>query len=160
MGCHYSSHPLMPASGTALLIFKFRQRSAAVLSKMNAIRSEMILSANLLSNNGLLPWTCCMNTIYILKWTWSESGFQTCYWLSPRCSLPSINSLWQSDACKITIIGPDNGLSTHWGHHWFSLWLVACTATSHYLNKCWLLVSWKLRNKLPWNLNRSPNIFV
>ena len=25
------------------------------------------------------------------------------------------------------------------GHHWSGLWLVACSAPSHYLNQCWLL---------------------
>ena len=28
---------------------------------------------------------------------------------------------------------------------------------SHYLNQCWVIVSWTLRNKLQWNINRIQN---
>ena len=58
---------------------------------------------------------------------------------------------------------PRNGL-THGGrvthicvnildHHWFRSWLVAWSAPSHYLNQCWDIVNWTLRNKLQWHLN-------
>ena len=47
---------------------------------------------------------------------------------------------------KLTIIGSDNGLSL--------------VAPSHYLNQCWNIVNWTLRNKLQWNLNRNSNIFI
>ena len=60
---------------------------------------------------------------------------------------------------------------THWGrvthicvskldHHCFRSRLVACTAPSHYLNQCWIIVNWTLRNKLQCNLNRNSNIFI
>ena len=39
---------------------------------------------------------------------------------------------------NLTIIGSDNGLSP-----------------SHYLNQCWNIVNWTLRNKLQWNSNRN-----
>ena len=45
-------------------------------------------------------------------------------------------------------------------HHWFRYWLVAWTAPSHYLNSCWNIVNWILRNKFPWNFNRYSNIFI
>ena len=45
-------------------------------------------------------------------------------------------------------------------HHWFRYWLVACLAPSHYLNQCWLIVNWALRNKVQWNFNRYSNIFI
>ena len=48
---------------------------------------------------------------------------------------------------KLTIIGSDNGL-------------VAWTAPSHYLNQCWNIVNWTLRDKLQWNFNRNSNIFI
>ena len=48
---------------------------------------------------------------------------------------------------KLTIIGSDNGF-------------VAWPAPSHYLNQCWIIVNWTLRNKLQWNLNRNSNIFI
>ena len=44
--------------------------------------------------------------------------------------------------------------------HWFMQWLVACLAPSHYLNQCWLIVSWTLRNKLEWSFNRIQTIFI
>ena len=31
---------------------------------------------------------------------------------------------------------------------------------SHYLNQCWNIVKWTLRNKLQWNFNRNSNIFI
>ena len=33
-------------------------------------------------------------------------------------------------------------------------------APNHYLNQCWIIVNWTLRNKLQWNLNRNSNIFI
>ena len=38
------------------------------------------------------------------------------------------------------------------GHHWFRQWLVACSAPSHYLNQCWLIVNWTPGNTSQWNL--------
>ena len=45
------------------------------------------------------------------------------------------------------------------GKHWFRLWIVACLATNHYLNKFWIFVNWIHRNKLQWHLNRNKTIF-
>ena len=39
-------------------------------------------------------------------------------------------------------------------------WLVAWTAPCHYLNQCWHIVNWTLRNKLQWNFNRNSNILI
>ena len=33
-------------------------------------------------------------------------------------------------------------------------------APSHYLNQCWDIVKWTLRNKLQWNFNQNSNIFI
>ena len=56
-----------------------------------------------------------------------------------------VNLLRLSDAyiciSKLTIISSDNALSPG-------------QAPSHYLNQCWNVVSWTLRNKLQWNLQR------
>ena len=57
---------------------------------------------------------------------------------------------------------------THWGrvthicvgNHWVRLWLVTWSAPSHYLNQCWDIVNWTLRNKLQWTLNRNSNLFI
>ena len=34
------------------------------------------------------------------------------------------------------------------------------TAPSHYLNQCWNIVNWTLRNKLQWKFNRNSDIFI
>ena len=63
---------------------------------------------------------------------------------------------------------------THWGgvthiyigktnHHWFTLWLVAWTAPSHYLKQyciIFLIFHWKHHNKFRWQFNRNSNIFI
>ena len=72
------------------------------------------------------------------------------YKMSAILSVPqSVNSLRPSNAYM------------HWqtNHHWFRLWLVAWSASSHYLNQCWNVVNWTLRNNLQWNFNRNSNIF-
>ena len=33
-------------------------------------------------------------------------------------------------------------------------------APSYYLNQCWNIVNWSLRNELQWNLNQNSNIFI
>ena len=57
---------------------------------------------------------------------------------------------------------------THWGrdicvgdnHHCFRWFLVTWSAPSHYLNQCWNIINWILRNKLQWNFNPNANIFI
>ena len=44
-------------------------------------------------------------------------------------------------------------------HHWFSQWLGAFSAPSHYLNQCWLIINCTLRNKCEWSLKRNKDIF-
>ena len=44
------------------------------------------------------------------------------------------------------------------GRPWFSLWLVACSAPSHYLNQCWFVINLAITYKLEWNLKESTNI--
>ena len=54
-------------------------------------------------------------------------------------------------------------------HHWIGLAFVetmACrqvvsySAPSHYLNQCWVIVNWTLKNKLPWNFNQNTKLFI
>ena len=37
---------------------------------------------------------------------------------------------------------------------------VACSAPSHYLNQCWLIIIWTLRNNRQWNSNRNTKLFI
>ena len=65
---------------------------------------------------------------------------------------------------KFTFFNPlrpsDAYMRRYTNHHWFRKWLVAWTAPSHYLNHCWNIVNWALRNKFQWNFNRNSNIFI
>ena len=38
--------------------------------------------------------------------------------------------------------------------------LFSWTAPSHYLNQCWDIIDWILRNKLQWNFNQNSYIFI
>ena len=49
---------------------------------------------------------------------------------------------------RLTITGSDNGLSP------------GRRQLSHYLNQCWNIVNWTLRNKLQWQFNRNANILI
>ena len=44
--------------------------------------------------------------------------------------------------------------------HWFRYRFLACSAPSHYLNQCWLIANWTLRNKLQWNFNQNIKLFI
>ena len=46
------------------------------------------------------------------------------------------------------------------GQHWFRWWLVAYSVPSHYLNQCWVIVNWTLRNKLQWNFNSNTKLNI
>ena len=45
-------------------------------------------------------------------------------------------------------------------HHWYRLWLFACSAPSYYLNQFRSIVNSNLRNKLQWNLKQNTYIFI
>ena len=44
--------------------------------------------------------------------------------------------------------------------YWFRWWLVAHLAPSHYLNLCWGIVNWTLRNKLQWNFDQNTKFII
>ena len=46
------------------------------------------------------------------------------------------------------------------GQHWFRLWLVAYSTHIHYLNQCWIIIKWTLRNKLLWNFNKNSSFLI
>ena len=62
---------------------------------------------------------------------------------------------------------PEN-VSIWWRHHgiselgrqWFRYWLVAHSTISHYLNQCWVIVSWTRRNTFQWNFNQNLKLFI
>ena len=44
--------------------------------------------------------------------------------------------------------------------HWFRKWLVACPASSHYLNQYQAIANWTVTNKLQWIINENINLFI
>ena len=58
--------------------------------------------------------------------------------------LPLVSRIWVSES----------------GQHWFRKWLVAYSAPRHYLNQCWVIVNWTLRNKRQWNFNQNEKKFI
>ena len=77
----------------------------------------------------------------------------------PKSSAPSVISfnfliIWKS------LRPSDAYMRQETNQHWFRLWLVAWTAPSHYLNQCWNIVNWTLKNKFQWNLNRNSYNFI
>ena len=52
---------------------------------------------------------------------------------------------------------------THWGrvtHICVSRLTITGSDNGHYLNQCWNIVNWTLRNKLQWNFKRKSFIFI
>ena len=61
---------------------------------------------------------------------------------------------------RVTFFSKSGNLNFWQIFYWFRQWLVAWLVPSHYLNQCWNIVNWTLRNKLQWNFNRNSNIFI
>ena len=56
---------------------------------------------------------------------------------------------------------PSDAYMRQWNnHHWFRWWLVAWSAPSHYLNQCWIVVNWTLKNIFQWKSNQNTTIFI
>ena len=45
------------------------------------------------------------------------------------------------------------------GHHWLRSRAVSYSTPSHYLNQCWLIINWILRNNWKSNLNQNELVF-
>ena len=71
----------------------------------------------------------------------------------------------QFEVTTLTVASVTNVQLTYWDilelrkgdacHHWFGKWFGAV-----HLNQCWDIVNWTIGNKLRWNCNRNPYIFV
>ena len=65
---------------------------------------------------------------------------------------------FNSEQCREVNSSPCAAYIRQWsGEHWFRQWLVAYSAPSRYLNQCWVIFNWTLRNNLQWNLNQNTN---
>ena len=53
----------------------------------------------------------------------------------------------------------DANMHQETNHHWLRQWLFAWTTPSHYLNQCWYVVNWTLKNKRQWILSEFNFLF-
>ena len=86
------------------------------------------------SGDGLVQQAINGTTIDQVPW---------CLMASPGANglthLPLVPHICTSESCQ----------------HWFRKWLVTYSAPSHYLNQCWVIVNWTLRNKLQRNFSKK-----
>ena len=86
-------------------------------------------------------------------------------WLRPVIPLPSylIETMMWPFNYTLASPGARSAVLTHLLlvlHICVSKWLVAYSTPSHYLNQCWVIVNWTLRNKLQWNLKKLNLWFI
>ena len=95
------------------------------------------------------PWemfstTCTIlllrNDLWLSVWLFIHAGFNS--------SPPSASYMLQWTGSALVQI-----MACH-------LFSIEPFSWSHYLNQCWLIVNWTLRNKLQWNLNRNTKLFT
>ena len=90
----------------------------------------------------------CFNIGVLPTFEWRHHSFE---WIS----IWMINmSLQQGRAIALHICVSESD------QHWFRYWLVTYLVSNHYLNQCWVIVNWTLRNKLQWNFNQNTNLFI
>ena len=86
-------------------------------------------------------------------------------WYTPTDSAPCAAKVW----IRLRVMNPYyyNRYYFQSPHIRYSLlrqdvtrWRVAWPAPSQYLNQCWNILNWTLRNKLRWNFNSNSYIFI
>ena len=101
--------------------------------------------------NHLPSWACNHKSLCALGQDLHALGIWAHLNVKPCCSYGYLSSMRLSDKYmhqKLTIIGSDNQ------------WLITRSAPRHYLNQCWYIINWTLRNKLQWNFNWNSYIFI
>ena len=89
--------------------------------------------------------------IFEVALTWQE-------WEGTTIAAPAMVTRWHALLTYLPLVL--HICDSELGQHWFGQCLDACSAPSHYLNLCWLIVNWTLRNKLLWNLSSTLNFFI
>ena len=123
---------------------------------LTLVHSQLFIRPSASEALATRPWKISVNResyeyIQDLYYTYNEAHrhFDQCYspgkmiFIDQYC-LTHWGRVTHICVGNLTIIGSDNGLS----------------APSHYLNQCWNIVNWTLRNKFQWNCNRNSNIFI
>ena len=110
------------------------------------------------------PPTWTLKTVYVTKGNTEQCVNLITYTIRSKI-VPFNDAFWRM------LILHSTTLLTHWGwvthisvsqisHHCFKYWFFACLAPSHYLNQCWLVVNWNLRNYIQWHFDLKLNIFI
>ena len=90
-------------------------------------------------------------------------SYHQCWWLM------AFRYIYQSHECDAVLnyrsicVEITCRYLTHWGrltHICVSKQTIIGSDNGHYLNQCWNIVNWTLRNNFQWNFNRNSNIFI
>ena len=113
-------------------------RSMSCLCCLDSLRRQVI------SSDGIVS-ICCSCCILIPIWIWHLLLLFYVFW---RAQL----------AKKVKKQQEMSDLTQDWLHilEDVNLW-ESYSAPSHYLNQCWVIVNWTLRNKFEWNFIKIPN---
>ena len=99
--------------------------------------------------SSLIGWAHSQNDPWI-QWSLAR---KLVYVMLPRNQRPHLDLLTHRSQVTLECI-------TKQGHQWSRWWLIACFASSHYLNQCWLIIHRTVGNIFQWNLNQNTTIFI
>ena len=77
--------------------------------------------------------------------------------LSTPCPIPMIEKTAKCIYCIYILLVKTNGaFMRHWtrDHHWFQI-MAYCSTPSHFLNQCWFIANWTIRENIQANFNRN-----
>ena len=98
------------------------------------------------------------NTCFGFLWTFILTTIYFCVVdeLFPMANKTSVIwGTWNGKRCWLYSSPPVLHICSESGQHWFRQWLVAYSVPGHYLNQCWVIVNWTIRNKIQWNFNQN-----
>ena len=95
------------------------------------------------------PVTAVVDLCYGKSWCWQ-------HWLLRIV----VHIIWATFSSLTNLPLVPHKCVSEWSPHWYRYWLVAGSASSHYLNQCCQIVYCALGNKLQWNFNQNSKLFV
>ena len=101
-----------------------------------------------------MPWRSCDVIVMNEKLNLREAKICLALLLHCLCKVPGINLELTHLPLVLHIYISESG------QHWYRQWFVAYLSPSHYLNQCWVIANWTLRNKLQWNFNQNTQHFI
>ena len=128
-------------------------------------RKTVIYEKNI-DNSDAAHKTVNIATLWYFMFLYSFIKFETLIrrhlHLSQTCQyiLGFIRLIFLWSCFLINSLGPSDAYMRQWTNHDWYRWLVAWAAPSHYLNQCWHVVNWTIRNKLQWIFNYNTCIYI